>query len=151
MNNDFAIFRLADFYLVRAEALLRSGGSVAEATSLVNAVRQRAWGDASHNYSKVTLDDIQLERRLEMAWEGVSREDDIRFGCYDKDMWSMFRAEVNGAVDEYGIPNNQWGIPTSITPNAYPWNRPSDKYLELFPIPASALEANPKLKQNPGY
>ena len=133
MNNDFAIFRLADFYLVRAEALLRSGGSVAEATSLVNTVRQRAWGDASHNYSKVTLDDIQLERRLEMAWEGVSREDDIRFGCYDKDMWKMFRA-------------------SDVTnPNAYPWNRPSDKYLELFPIPATALEANPKLKQNPGY
>ena len=151
MNNDFAIFRLADFYLVRAEALFRSGGSVAEATSLVNAVRQRAWGDASHNYSKVTLDDIQLERRLEMAWEGVSREDDIRFGCYDKDMWSMFRADTSSAFDEAGFLRNQWGIPTSISPNAYPWNRPSDKYLELFPIPATALEANPKLKQNPGY
>ena len=144
MNNDFAIFRLADFYLVRAEALLRSGGSVAEATELVNKVRSRAWGDSSHNYSTVTLDDIQLERRLELAWEGVSREDDIRFGCYDKDMWSMFRAGVSAEVDE-------WGQPKTVTPNANAWSRPSDEYLKLFPIPLTAWQTNPNLVQNPGY
>ena len=144
MNNDFAIFRLADFYLVRAEALLRSGGSVAEATQLVNAVRQRAWGDASHNYTTVTLDDVQLERRLELAWEGVSREDDIRFGCYTKDMWKMLRANVSAEVDE-------WGEPKSYTINPSAWNRPTDKYLELFPIPLTAWQTNPKLTQNPGY
>ena len=144
MNNDFAIFRLADFYLVRAEALLRTGGSVAEATELVNKVRSRAWGDSSHNYSSVTLADVQLERRLELAWEGVSREDDIRFGCYDKDMWSMFRAGVSQDVDA-------WGQPKTFTPNANPWNRPSDKYLELFPIPLTAWQTNPNLVQNPGY
>ena len=144
MNNDFAIFRLADFYLVRAEALLRSGGSVAEATELVNKVRARAWGDSSHNYSTVTLADVQLERRLELAWEGVSREDDIRFGCYDKDMWSMFRAGVGNELD-----NN--GMPKTVTPNANPWNRPSDEHLKLFPIPLTAWQTNPNLVQNPGY
>jgi hypothetical protein len=144
MNNDFAIFRLADFYLVRAEALLRSGGDVAEATRLVNAVRSRAWGDSSHNYATVTLADVQLERRLELAWEGVSREDDIRFGCYDKDMWSMLRANVSAEVDE-------WGIPKTHTINPAAWNRPSDKYLELFPIPLTAWQTNPNLVQNPGY
>ncbi len=144
MNNDFAIFRLADFYLVRAEALLRSNGSVSEATDLVNKVRSRAWGDSSHNYSTVTLADVQLERRLELAWEGVSREDDIRFGCYDKDMWKMFRAKVSQDVDE-------WGMPKTVTPNANPWNRPKDEYLKLFPIPLTAWQTNPNLVQNPGY
>ena len=144
MNNDFAIFRLADFYLVRAEALLRSGGSVAEATQLVNAVRQRAWGNSSHNYASVTLDDVLLERRLELAWEGWSREDDIRFGCYTKDMWSMFRATVSQEVDE-------WGIPKTYTINPSAWNRKSDEYLKLFPIPLTAWQTNPKLTQNPGY
>ena len=145
MNNDFAIFRLADFYLVRAEALLRSGGSVAEATELVNKVRSRAWGDSSHNYSTVTLADVQLERRLELAWEGVSREDDIRFGCYDKDMWKMFRAKVSQDTDKV------WGQPVSFTPNANAWSRPSDEYLKLFPIPLTAWQTNPNLVQNPGY
>ena len=144
MNNDFAIFRLADFYLVRAEALLRSGGDVAEATRLVNAVRERAWGNSSHNYTTVTLADVQLERRLELAWEGVSREDDIRFGCYTKDMWKMLRANVSAEVDE-------WGEPKSYTINPSAWNRPTDKYLELFPIPLTAWQTNPKLTQNPGY
>ena len=141
MNNDFAIFRLADFYLVRAEALLRSGGSAAEATELVNKIRSRA---GVKTLSSVTLADVQLERRLELAWEGVSREDDIRFGCYDKDMWSMLRATVSQDVDAAGMPKTY-----SINPSA--WNRPSDKYLELFPIPLTAWQTNPKLVQNPGY
>ena len=88
--------------------------------------------------------DVQLERRLELAWEGVSREDDIRFGCYDKDMWEMFRAGVSAELD-----NN--GMPKTVTPNAYTWSRKSDKYLELFPIPFSAWQTNPKIEQNPGY
>ncbi|MBO7417751.1 MAG: RagB/SusD family nutrient uptake outer membrane protein [Bacteroidaceae bacterium] len=146
MNNDYAIFRLADFYLVRAEALLRSGGDVAEATRLVNTVRARAWsGNPNYKpYAAVTLADVQLERRLELAWEGVSREDDIRFGCYDKDMWSMFRAGVGNELDDNGMPK-------SLTPNTFPWARKSDKYLELFPIPFSAWQTNPNLVQNPGY
>ena len=110
----------------------------------MNAVRSRAWGDNSHNYSTVTLADVQLERRLELAWEGVSREDDIRFECYDKDMWSMLRATVSQDVDAAGMPKTY-----TINPSA--WNRPSDKYLELFPIPLTAWQTNPKLVQNPGY
>ena len=147
MNNDFAIFRLADFYLVRAEALLRSGGSVTEATELVNKVRARAWkGNPNYKpYTAVTLADVQLERRLELAWEGVSREDDIRFGCYDKDMWKMFRAKVSQETDKV------WGQPVSFTPNANAWSRPSDEYLKLFPIPLTAWQTNPNLVQNPGY
>ena len=69
---------------MKAEALLRSGGSVAEATNLVNAIRERAYGNNTHNYSTITLKEVQLERRLELAWEGFSRQDDIRFGCFTK-------------------------------------------------------------------
>ena len=39
MGNDFHVFRYADVLLMKAEALLRSGGSASEATSLVNQVR----------------------------------------------------------------------------------------------------------------
>ena len=58
MGNDFHVFRYADVLLMKAEALLRSGGSASEATSLVNQVRERAFGDSNHNYATVTLDDI---------------------------------------------------------------------------------------------
>ncbi len=82
MENDYAIFRLADAYLMKAEALVRMGKDNATATQLVNAIRSRGFGDDSHNYASVTLDNIALERKLEMAWEICSRQDCIRFGTF---------------------------------------------------------------------
>jgi starch-binding outer membrane protein, SusD/RagB family len=83
MENDFHIFRLADVYLMKAEALVRMGTDNAEATRLVNAVRSRAFdGNPSKLYSSVTLNDIYMERRFEFAWESVNRQDQIRFGTF---------------------------------------------------------------------
>ncbi|HBK42018.1 MAG TPA: RagB/SusD family nutrient uptake outer membrane protein [Porphyromonadaceae bacterium] len=81
-ENDFAIFRLADVYLMKAEALLRLGQNSAEATRLINVIRQRGFGNNSHNYTTATLDDLYLERRLELAWENTNRQDMIRFGRF---------------------------------------------------------------------
>ncbi len=122
MGNDYHVFRLADVYLMKAEALLRSGGSASEATKLVNAVRARAYGNTNHNIANATLKDVQLERRLEFAWELTSRQDDIRFGCYDKGMWASSNCE-----------------------------RKSSEHLKLFPVSQTAWQSNPKLTQNPGY
>ncbi|MBF6628029.1 MAG: RagB/SusD family nutrient uptake outer membrane protein [Proteiniphilum sp.] len=81
-ENDFAIFRLADVYLMKAEALLRLGQDNAEATRLINVIRERGFGNTSHNYTSVTLDELYLERRLELAWECYNRQDMIRFGTF---------------------------------------------------------------------
>ena len=83
MENDFHIFRLADVYLMKAEALVRNGGDNAEATRLVNAIRERAYQNADHNYASVDLEKIYKERRFELAWELVSRQDMIRFGKFN--------------------------------------------------------------------
>ena len=82
MENDFGIFRLADVYLMKAEALVRSGAENAEATRLVNELRKRAFDDDAKLLSSVTLDDIYNERRFELAWEGFTRQDMIRFGTF---------------------------------------------------------------------
>ena len=82
MENDFAIFRLADVYLMKAEALVRMGKENAEATRLVNDVRKRGFDDPSKLFTAVTLDDIYQERRFELAWEGYTRQDMIRFGTF---------------------------------------------------------------------
>lgn len=119
MENDFAIFRLADIYLMKAEALVRNNSDNAEATRLVNEIRKRAFDDPLKLKSSVTLDDIYKERRFEFAWEMTCRQDMIRFGTY-----------LNA------IPG--W---RGVTP---------EKYL-LFPIPTTAINANNKLVQNPGY
>ena len=81
-ENDMAIFRLADVYLMKAEALVRSGGDIAEATRLVNVIRKRAFDDAAKLKTTVTLEDVYQERRFELAWEISSRQDMIRFGTF---------------------------------------------------------------------
>ena len=81
-ENDFAIFRLADVYLMKAEALIRLNQDNAEATRLINVIRERGFGNAEHNYASTTLDELYLERRLELAWENTNRQDMIRFGKF---------------------------------------------------------------------
>ncbi len=82
MDNDFAIFRLADIYMMKAECLVRKNGDGdAEATTLVNAIRNRAFVPAKP-IASVTLEDIRKERRFEFAWEMMTRQDNIRFGTF---------------------------------------------------------------------
>jgi starch-binding outer membrane protein, SusD/RagB family len=120
MENDCAIYRLADVYLMKAECLVRLGQDNTEATRLVNELRKRAFTDPAKLKTSVTLDDIRLERRFELAWENWGRQDMIRFGTF-----------LN--------PIPVW------RPNALP------EFRLLFPIPQTAIDANPNLTQNPGY
>jgi hypothetical protein len=71
--------RLADTYLMEAEALLNAGAGVgtgSRAWQLLNAVRARV-GLAPVD---VTQDNIELERRLELAGEGLRWPDLVRWG-----------------------------------------------------------------------
>jgi hypothetical protein len=120
MENDFAIFRLADVYLMKAEALVRAGEDNEEATRLVNEIRKRVFTDPAKLKTSVTLDDIYLERRWELAWEGWGRQDMIRFGTF----LNAIPGWRSAALPEYRL---------------------------LWPIPQTALDANPNLTQNPGY
>lgn len=82
MENDFAIYRLADVYLMKAECLVMLGQDNTEATRLVNELRKRVFTDPAKLKTSVTLEDIRLERRWELAWEGFGRQDLIRFGKF---------------------------------------------------------------------
>lgn len=68
--------RLADTYLLEAEAILRGGGDAARAGLLLNTVRGRVGLPAV----AVTLDNVYKERRLELATEGHRFFDLIRTG-----------------------------------------------------------------------
>lgn len=74
--NDYIEIRLADTYLMEAEALVQGGGDVARATALVNAVRARA-GVAPIVTANMT--NIKNERRLELATEGHRWFDLVRW------------------------------------------------------------------------
>ena len=75
---DFMIIRYADVLLMGAELQLITGGSVSTALTYFNKVRERAFGDATHNYTSLTVDDILKERRFELACEGLRYFDILR-------------------------------------------------------------------------
>lgn len=68
--------RLADTYLLEAEALVRGSGNTTRAAALLNAVRARA----GLGIVAATLENIKRERRLELAGEGHRWFDLIRWG-----------------------------------------------------------------------
>jgi len=78
------IIRLADIYMMRAEAKLRSG-DVAGALADVNAVRasRTARGLPPPPLNDVDLDILFRERGFEFYWEMLRRTDMIRFGKYE--------------------------------------------------------------------
>lgn len=124
---DFPLYRLADAYLMYAEAALRSGGgSVSQALQYVNAIRTRSNADAI-SQGELNLQFIIDERARELNLEGHRRSDLIRFGLF-----------TGGAYNWPWKGNSPSG---SAIPATY----------KLFPIPASALQANTNLTQNPGY
>jgi hypothetical protein len=132
-DTDFPVFRLADAYLMYAEAVVRggTGGSLGDALTYVNAIRTRAYGDASGNLastSDVTLDFILDERARELSWECQRRTDLIRFGKFTK---STYVWPWKGGV----------AAGKSL----------DDNHMDLFPLPSTDLGANPNLVQNTGY
>lgn len=123
-ETDYPMFRLADVYLMAAEATLR-GGTGAQKTALeyVNLVRERAFGGASGDIasSDLTLDFILDERARELYSEGVRRTDLIRFGKYT----SGYNWNWKGGVLE---------------------GKDVDKKYCVLPIPEAELSANPGFK-----
>ncbi|GAA3638289.1 RagB/SusD family nutrient uptake outer membrane protein [Flavivirga jejuensis] len=81
---DIVIFRLADLYLMRAEAKLRLGSG--DALADVNAVRV-ARGGSGFAIGSATLEDVYDERGFEFYWEYHRRTDQIRFGTWE-DTWT---------------------------------------------------------------
>ncbi len=77
-GNDYAWLRLAEMYLIKAEAAFRQSDN-AGALANLNVLRERAFGDASNNLTTVNADVILQERQFELLWESTRRQDLIRF------------------------------------------------------------------------
>ena len=130
VDTDFPLFRLADVYLMYAEAFLRGGAGATqtEALNYVNMLRTRANNPQNNlTASDVTLDFILDERSRELHWEAHRRQDLIRFGKF-----------TGGSYNWAWKGNGTNGIAL-----------PAE--LKLYPIPAASLASNPNLSQNAGY
>ncbi|WP_421829965.1 RagB/SusD family nutrient uptake outer membrane protein [Larkinella sp.] len=85
---DIIILRLADVYMMRAEAKLRKSGDAASALADVNLVRAaRTATTPPPALTSMTLDLLYRERGFEFYWEMLRRTDMVRFGKYE-DKWT---------------------------------------------------------------
>jgi hypothetical protein len=84
-EHDIVILRLADVYLMRAEAKLRKNNDAAAALIDLNKVRTARTNGAITQTPllSVTLDLLFRERGFELYWECLRRTDMIRFGKYE--------------------------------------------------------------------
>lgn len=119
------VIRLAELYLIRAEARAQIGTNIVGAQDDLDVVRQRALPTAEDNVDTGTaLDDaIFLERRLELAFEGQR-------------LWDLMRKKED-------IVRINCTSATCLIPYA--------SETVVLPIPQNETDANPNIEQNPGY
>lgn len=128
--NDFAYFRLAEMYLIRAEARNETGDQ-AGAIADLNTVRARHFNPAqpiAGGLSQAAVRTAILNERLfELAGEAKRRQDLIRFGAF-----TATRTICQGALPGCTKPARE-------------------DFKILMPIPQTQIQNNPRLTQNPGY
>jgi hypothetical protein len=121
---DIVILRLADVYLMRAEAKLRKASpDAAGALADVNKVRtSRTSNTKASELTSITLDLLLRERGFEFYWEHQRRTDMIRFDKYE----GVWTEKTNTNVNKRVFPIPQTAIDGASNLTGY-------------------------MKQNPGY
>ena len=121
-DTDIPLFRLAEAYLTRAEAIFRQGG---DATGDINELRKRA--NCTRKVETVTEQELIDEWAREFYLEGRRRSDLVRFGMFttNKYLWDWKGGAMNG---------------TSVA-----------SYYNKYPIPVSDINNNRNMSQNEGY
>lgn len=121
-DTDIPLFRLAEAYLTRAEALFRQDK---DATADINKLRSRA--NCTRMVETVTEQELIDEWSREFYMEGRRRSDLVRFDMFttNKYVWDWKGGTMNGA--------------------------PVASHYNVFPVPVSDLNNNPNMSQNPNY
>lgn len=93
---DIVLLRLADIYMMRAEAQLRKGNAGAALTdvNLVRASRTARPAVTPPALTSINLNTLYRERGFEFYWEYSRRTDMIRFGHYEDTYTSKSNADV---------------------------------------------------------
>lgn len=151
------LLRLADVYLIYAEAVLGNNASTTDTKALAvfNAVRTRAGVSTK---TSITFDDIWKERRLELACEGDFWYDFVRLHYYKPDealniLKAQRRKTYVGLNDYYKAGNGTIiiggdGKPTPrYNTDMADLNITHDKF--FAPFPDTDLAMNPNLREAP--
>lgn len=86
LSNDFPLFRITDFNLIKAELMIRLNGP-GSGDEWIMPVRERAGVASLPPTSGWTLEDLLAERGRELYVEGHRRQDLIRYGKWEQEWW----------------------------------------------------------------
>jgi len=140
-GGNYPIMRLAEIYLLRAEAVYALTGDLVTARADLSTVRQRAVGTinltaVNNAYAKPDfITELLDERSRELCFEAMRHFDLMRFNRY--------LTTIAALTTDKSLASNNTAVPTlkqNFTPNKI-W----------FPIPGPEIILNPNLVQNPNY
>ena len=100
LSNDFPLFRITDFYLMKAETEIRQGRS---GDQWINPIRTRA---GVSTWTNATLDQLLAERGRELWLEGHRRQDQIRYGKWGNSWWEKPASDASRRT----FPIQKWAI-----------------------------------------
>jgi len=175
-QNDNIIMRLAEMYLTYAEAKIELNQIDQSVLDAINTVRARAYQCQKEEVSRypavTTMDQkelrstVRIERRMELAWEGMRYMDLVRWRLasialkrknygvkYPMSTSNSYMADwfwaFTPVIDENGLPDfsemeRQGKVNTLSERN---W----DDRQYLWPIPTTDLQINENMTNNPGY
>lgn len=129
LTNDWVIFRLSRINFIKAEALMRQNGNVAnaEVCQLINAVKERAYDAGTYvpyTPATLTMDELLLEMGREFAYEGWRRVDLVRFDKFVKDYeWWDYKPNGKEYDNIYPIPHRRLNNNPNLKPNEANANR----------------------------
>ena len=127
-DTDIPLLRLAEAYMIQAEALFRLGDKTGALSIINNTIRARANAIPLTSLDEETLLD---EWSREFYFEGRRRIDLVRFGRFFGPDSDMYRYHWEGRMGK---------------PDAQPFVTGTPEYMNWFPVPSEDKRANPHYK-----
>ena len=142
LANNFIVLRLADVYLLYAEALQQTGNT-AGALEFVNKVHRRAYDQPVDAPSKFDYKSLTDRTMAKGAGDHLAN-DPLKY-----ERWAELFAEGHWWFDvcRWRIGDKETAYYKRVKSGELVWN--DRKY--AFPIPQQEMLNNPKMEQNPGY
>lgn len=153
------LLRLADVYLIYAEAKIGNNASTSDASAIdaFHTVHHRAVASDWEKPASISWEDVWKERRLELAYEGDRWFDYVRLSYYNpqravNELMSQKRGTFWGLDDVYKgyYETGKWTVDPDVTrmdPN--PPVISIDESVFRFPMPESDVVFNPNLLKDP--
>ena len=141
-TKDQCYYRLAEIYLIAAEAIAQTEGVTSEAISYLASIKARASLNKTKSQIITELSGLSKEQFIDEVWA-----ERIRELIFENKIWNdITRTRRYPVTDNNGIFSF-----VDFVGAKNPWGATFSETNLLLPIPNAEVQRNPELEQNPGY